>query len=388
MAPNETTAQRWKWPLTIGLIVIAPMVYAVCPPQFQEEWVQPMFQAATTTLKGAVSSVDSTLSAQLETESQRLTSAIAVLTKQKALVANQVATSSHNSAQQTATAMNVLSQTERVKAARFDYGGEFGQGYSPCAVYATRQVMANRDAEMHEELGTRVMSEIAAAPGRYADPVQAQADQLKAHQGFCTADQVASGLCNAVGAMPGADLTVATLFQPAMEGETLYNAKVAFINNAVGLPDGPVPTYAANSGTAAAYELAKSKKDAMVSPAMTALKAIQLDYSGVNAAHGGTDLPLATYYDNEVKRYAGNSPENATWARVMSAQNERGALVELLKIKALDLSIQGRQYGQYEQMEAMLAALTATEINTSGSVNQTNTASERATRQQVMRAVQ
>lgn len=388
MAKQETPAQRWKWPVTFGLVALAPIVYAYCPPQFQENMVEPAFKAATATLKAAIKTVDASLSSTLSVESERLTSAIAVLTKQKALVANQIANSSHNAAQQTATALNVLSQTERVKAARFDYGGEFGQGYSPCAVYATRQVMANRDAEMHEELGQRVMSEIAAAPGRYADPVQAQADQLKAHQAFCTADQMASGLCKTEGQLPGADLTVATLFQPAMEGEPLYNAKVAFINNAVGLPDGPVPSYAANSAAASAYELAKSKKDAMVSPALASLKAIQLDYSGVNAAHGGTDLPLATYYDNEVKRYAGNSPENETWARVMSAQNERGALVELLKIKALDLSMLGREYQQYDRIEAMLAALTATEINTSGNVNQTDTAAERATKQQVMRAVQ
>lgn len=389
MRYNESQeARRWKAAFAITLVLSATWAYAkYCPPQYQENWVAPQFMNATMVLNKAIMAVDAALSAQLEINSQRLISAIAVLTKQKAVAANQIADSSRIASQQVATSLNVLAQTERVKQARFEYGGEFGQGYSPCKVYAARQVIANRDADMATERRARVMSEVVAAPGRYVDPIQGQRALIEANKDFCTQDQVASGLCKTVGAIPGASLTVATLFEPAMEGEKLYAAKVAFVNNMVGTPDGPVPAAAGSSPSAAAYSLAKARKDALISPAITSLKEIQLDYSGVTGTETGKDIPLAMHFRNEVKRYAGNSDEYDAWARVMSAQNERGALVELLKIKALDLAIQEKQYRQYERMEAMLAALVALEVQSSGLQNQTAYAAELAARQNVTNAI-
>lgn len=386
---NESQeARRWKAAFGITLVLSSTWAYAAyCPPQYQENWVAPQFQNATKVLNQAISAVDKALSAQLEMNSQRLTSAIAVLTKQKAMAANQIADSSRTASQQVATSLNVLAQTERVKQARFDYGGEFGQGYSPCKVYSTRQVIANRDADMATERWARVMSEVVAAPGRYVDPIQGQRALIEANKDFCTQDQVDSGLCKTVGAIPGASLTIATLFEPAMEGEKLYDAKVAFVNNMVGVPDGSVPTAAGSSPATAAYSLAKIRKDALISPAIASLKEIQLDYSGVTGTETGKDIPLAVHFRNEVKRYAGNSAEYDAWARVMSAQNERGALVELLKVKALDLSIQEKQYRQYERIEAQLAALVSLEVQSSGSQNQTAVAAERAAKQNVTNAI-
>ena len=189
------------------------------------------------------------------------------------------------------------------------------------------------------------------------------------------------------GSMPGADLTVATLFEPAMEGETLYEAKVGFVNNIAGLPDGPVPASAGKSSAAEDYALSKARKDALVSPALSSLKAIQLDYSGVEGKETGSDLPLAVHFRNEVKRYSGNTAEYDSWARVMAAQNERGALVELLKIKALDLAIQEKQYRQYESMEAQLASLVSLEVTAGGAQARTSQAASDAAKQNVKQSV-
>jgi len=380
-------ARKWKYGFGISVGLCSTLAWAYCPPQYQETVVEPAFTAATQTLNAAVSAVDASLSALLETESQRLTSALAVMTKQKALAANTIAESGRNTAQQTATALNVMAQTERVKQARFDYGGEFGQGFSPCKVYATRTLMSNRDADMTTEVRQRIKSEVVAAPGVYAPPIAAQSAMVKARQPFCTQDQADSGLCKTVGSMPGADLSVATLFEPAMEGEPLYQAKVAFVNNIAGVPDGPVPESAGKSVAAADYQLSKARKDALVSPALAALKKIQLDYSGVSGTETGSDLPLAQHFRNEVKRYSGNSPEYDSWAKVMSAQNERGALVELLKIKALDLTLQEKQYRQYEQMESQLASLVAQQVTASGAEEQTAQAASNAAKQNVKNSV-
>ncbi|MGS0567082.1 hypothetical protein [Xanthomonas oryzae] len=384
-APSE--ARRWRGAVVVTTLLTCGVAYAYCPPQYVNEWVAPYFVQATQTLNGQINAVDTMLSQQLNLNSERLTSAVAVLTKQKAVAANQVADASRNTAQQTATALNVLAQTERVKAARFDFGAEFGQGYAPCRVYAARRVISEQDAEQGLRRRQAVMQEVYAAPGRYADPIAAQHQLIADNAPFCTQDQVDSGLCKSVGEIPGASLSFSTMFQPSMEGERLNDAKVAFVNNIAGLPDGPVPKTAASTPAAAAYSLAKSRKDAVISPALTTFKELQLEYSGGEVEHGGTSLPLGVHFRNEVNRYAGNSPEHTDWAKVMSSQNERGALVELLKVKALNLAIQERQYRQYERMEANLAALVAMEVGDTELGRLQTNASQRASRQSAAEAV-
>lgn len=334
-----------------------------CPPQYQENFVQPMFLSATGAIEAEISSIDATLSAELELYSQRINSAVAVLAKQKALVANQTADANRTAAQTTATALNALSQAQRVKEARFEYGAEFGQGYQPCAIYAGRNLMANRDAEMAEERRVRIMSELVAAPGRYSDPVQAEQNLAQEHrQYFCTSDQVKSGMCESVGPMAGASVAAATLFQPVMEADSLYRAKVAFGNNLTGPPDAPVPAAAAGSPAGVAYALAKAQKDSLESPALASVKEIQLEYTGVDAAHGGSDIPMAVRLEREVQRYLGNTADYDSWTKAMAGQNTRGLMVELLKEKALDLVLLERQYRQYERMEANLATLVAGQL--------------------------
>jgi hypothetical protein len=357
-------------------------VGAYCPPQYQENFVEPMFSSAESALKASVKAVDKALSADLKYYSERLTSAVAVLTKQKAVAANQIADANRTSGQMTAQSLNVLAQTERVKRARFEFGGEFGQGYQPCTVYAGRNLLANREAEMGSERRTRMMSEVLAAPGKYGDTTQAMSQLAKEHrENFCTTDQVNSGMCSSAGSMAGKSVNVATLFEPVMEGEPLYKAKIAFVNNVMPLPDSPIPQGAANTPAAATYALAKAQKDALMSPALTSFKELQLEYSGIDSSHSGSDIPLATRMEREVKRYLGNTPEYESWTKTMSAQNSRGLLVEMLKVKALDLVLLERQYRQYERMEASLATIVAGEMRKLS--ERTDAAATQAARQDV-----
>ena len=349
-----------------GMSVSSSALAAVCPPQYQESWVAPQFVNATAVLNASLQSVDASLSAQLLFQSERLNSAIAVLTKQKSVAASQLADVNRTTAQQVATGLGVLAQTERVKTARFDYGGEFGQGFSPCEVYATRSVMASRDADMVGELNNRVQTEVLAAPGRYASRIEAAAQLFKDNQASCTADMVKAGLCATVGATPGASMSLATLFETADEGDPVYKAKNAFINNVVGLPDPPLDTL--QGPAQEAYMLAKARKDAVLSPAVASFKSLQLEHSGVEGGETGQGVPLGQMFRDEVARYAGGTQANEAWSRVMAAQNERGAMVEILKIKSLDLAIQVRQLRQYERMEASLAALVAAETQANSAV--------------------
>lgn len=351
-----------KFAIGSSLMLASMVAYAYCPPQYQEQMVLPGFATAYTSIKAALTSVDASLSLLLQSESQRLSSAIAVLTKQKALAANQIADVQVNSGKMLATGMGTISQAERVKRARFEYGGEFGQGYQPCKISAERAVIATRNADMADQTAARVKSEIMAAPGQYMARDSARAKIIQAHKTYCTDDEVSSGLCQSTGTQPGADTSATTLFEPVMDGEAGYQAKVDFVNNAAGLPDEPIPQGAAGTSQAQAYVLAKTRKDALVSPALTALKDIQVETSGIDGMESGKELPLSKLYEDQVKRYFGNSDEYNNWTKTLAVQNERGVLVETLKVKALNLALKAKLYKQYETMEAQLATLTATEL--------------------------
>lgn len=333
-----------------------------CPPQYQEGSVEPMFVSAEQALNESVQAVDWSLSAQLVAMSEQVNSALAVLTKAKAMSAHQVSDAQRVSAQMTAVALEAVARSERVKEAVFEYSPAFGQGVGPCRVSPVRNLMTNRDAVMDEERRVRLQAEVAAAPGRYVDPESAARALAAEHrERFCTADQARSGLCPRAGPLAGKSLSAATLFEPVMESDPVYGAKVAFVNQVAPLPDAPIPAGAAGDPTVAAYVAAKAAKDARVSVALASLKEVQLEYSGVDAAHGGADIPVSVRIENEVRRYGGNSEEAVQWTRALAMQNMRGLLVEDLKVKALDLYILERQYRQYERWEALLSVLVARE---------------------------
>jgi hypothetical protein len=262
-----------------------------------------------------------------------------------------------------ATSLQAMAVNDRVKKAQMKYSAEFGQGYDPCKVLSTRTNIMTRMEDMRDERTGRVATEVRAASGKFAKPTEAQKDAIEENKPFCTQDQVDSGLCDRVGQYQGASANAGTLFAPAAEGEDLYAAKVAFVNNIVGLPDGEIPAEVGKTPLGAEYMMAKAKKDARLSVATTILKQVQLEHSSVAGAHTGQDLPLAEHFDNEVKRYAGDSDDYLNWSTSLAAQDQRGVLVEILKVKALDVALQHRQYEQYSQMEAALASLVASEAD-------------------------
>jgi hypothetical protein len=335
----------------------------ICPPQYEDDMVSPMFTASKEAHNAAIESMDETLGQTLSDGKDQVVSAVAVLTKQKALAANQIADAMRVSHQQVATSLQAMAVNDRVKKAQMKYSAEFGQGYDPCKVLSTRTNIMTRMEDMRDERTGRVATEVRAASGKFAKPTEAQKDAIEENKPFCTQDQVDSGLCERVGQYQGASANAGTLFAPAAEGEDLYAAKVAFVNNIIGLPDGEISPDVGKTPLGAEYMMAKAKKDARLSVATTILKQIQLEHSSVTGAHTGQDLPLAEHFDNEVKRYSGDSDDYLDWSTSLAAQDQRGVLVEILKVKALDLALQHRQYEQVSQMEAALASLVASEAD-------------------------
>jgi hypothetical protein len=111
------------------------------------------------------------------------------------------------------------------------------------------------------------------------NPHKAQEAMLQAHNEFCTTSQAASGLCGAAGENAGLSLQASTLFTTAAPDTAMARAQNALINNMVGLPDAPIDGRIAKTSAGQDYVMAKLAKDALTSPAITSLKAIQAQYS-------------------------------------------------------------------------------------------------------------
>ena len=112
-----------------------------------------------------------------------------------------------------------------------------------------------------------------------------------------------------------------------------------------------------------AAALAKTQKDALMSPAINALQNLSANYSTADTDHtGASKSSVMGQYKIQVNRYFGGTEENEKWTKTLTAQAERGLLVEQLKMKALNLSIATQKYKQYEMMESQLAALVALEV--------------------------
>ena len=83
--PTGGGMSRFQRRVVVGFtgLSVAVSAYAWCPPQYQEAWVYPAFAWSASTITGTITAMDLALSAQLWFQSERLISAVAILTKQK-----------------------------------------------------------------------------------------------------------------------------------------------------------------------------------------------------------------------------------------------------------------------------------------------------------------
>lgn len=321
--------------------------------------------------------MDYALSLRLRTNAWLTDQSLITLSKQRAYSGKQIADATRITAQTVANARQAMTIKRRETRAAFDYGAAYGQGYNPCNQTAFRQALAARQVDMDAARAEAVTSEVLAGPGNYRSPVEARQELLDMNRKFCTQDQVDAGFCESVGGFPGAAVDVATLFESTGQDDAINEAKKGVINNMVGLPDDVVPKGAQDSASANAYVLDKARKDALASPAINSLKAIELEHSGTDGTETGEAESVAAMFGEEVKRYSGNSPKHQKWSSMLRGQNEHGLMIELLRAQGFKLAIMLREYQQKERMEAMLAALVANEMQSDGTESSTQVNAER-----------
>ena len=377
--------------------------------------------SAENAIKSALNSYDLKLAQSLETHEASIMGALAILTKQKEIAADYISISEDKSNQVLATVIGETAKMNEIKEV-IENNSAKGQGHNPCQVSAEQSELSEATTEADASVYGTINQEISAAPGKYAPRDQIMAQRTVIHDAnYCTADQAASGLCRGEAPRAAKSLKAATLFTPSNGSDTVHEDKVAFINNVVGFPAQPLSQSQAKTVGGAAYVGNVHRLNAIRSPAMTALKQIQAEYTAYGdqnhfheeedddddhegeidatseknqalkatqaqreadeALEGGAAantaeaskaeldkdaLPVILQLEKQVARYLGNGPEYKKWNETLISQNDRGLLKEILQIKGLKLFLQAREYEQLMSLEAMMAATVAADLRRSG----------------------
>lgn len=364
--PKRSTAKMGWLGLSLALVSGSSFAYycaAVGNPAAMAS-LKALLTQADTSEGMAIQALDTTVNSAIEVQTERLSTAIKILTKQDALSSQSISDNSNRNAQSFVAAYQAVRQAQAMKEAEISYGAT-GQGYKTCEVLADRESAADDLKAAEKSILNRVGTEVVAAPGVYLNRHQAQKGMLQAHNEFCTQAQAASGLCN-VGTNPGLNLQGATLFTPSISGSVVYRAQNGLINNMVGLPDTPIDQKLAKTSAGQDYMMAKLAKDATVSPAISSLKAIQAQYSPTVSVSGSAHdtanrLAPMQHLEKSVSRYLGTGEEYKSWAKAQAVKDERGLMVDNLVLMSEILNLQNLQYKSNERKEAVLASLVSTE---------------------------
>lgn len=336
-----------------------------------------LLQQADAVESAALRALDSNLSLGIKKQQDDVTTAIKILTKQEAVSAQGISDNAHKNAQSLVTAYQAVKQSEQMKKAQFEFGAH-GQAFKACEVLSDREQAQQDNKSADSSILNKVGSEVIAAPGVYMNPHKAQEAMLQAHNEFCTTSQAASGLCGAAGENASLSLQASTLFTTAAPDTAMARAQNALINNMVGLPDAPIDGKIAKTSAGQDYVMAKLSKDALTSPAITSLKAIQAQYSpvaggGTNSHDSSTKLAPMQHLEKSVARYLGSGQDYKDFAKSQAIKDERGLMVDGLIQGTERLNLQYQQYKSNERKEAVLAALVSAESKLSdGSIEVTD----------------
>lgn len=306
-----------------------------------------------------MTAMDVAVAAAYGFEQEQISSAMRVFVKQMSVSANMVAENTVKVAQTEAAVEQARIQKERIIETNERLGPQ-GQGHKVCTVLAERQEVAKVATTNTKNIPGMVSETVHAAPGAYGNPHQTQMAMNQNHaMKYCTPAQAASGFCSASTDQAGWDVQTSTLFTPTTVDSSVHDAQNALINNMVGLPDAPVPEAFKGSPAASNYLALKQKKDAIISPAINSLKAIQAEYTGLPTTESTSKVSPMRAIEDQVKRYLGSGEEYKSWNQTLVSGSESGIMKELLQVQALDLYLQARQYKQYEREELLLAGIVA-----------------------------
>lgn len=321
-----------------------------------EAWTQAQIISLTTSATTSITTFGSTFATNLQSKFEQIISAVSVATKQEALSSNQISDASIRTAQSLVSAISAQKDNEFVATAVLDYGPSTGQGFDPCGVQAKNTTLDLAFSNLSAAAYTRI-SATDVAPGQHVDSTaQAMQQRLQTHRDqFCTQAEADQNLC-VLSDLPGGDTNAALLFEPAPENSPAAQARTAYIQHVLGEPDQRLFPEAGATPAGQAYLLQKNRKDALLS--IPAHSLAMIDAANTQSADFG-NRSANEIMKLRVNQYFGGA-EAQQWASVLTAQTQRGLLVEAAKMAGLETWIHSRQYEQNQRMEANLAALLLT----------------------------
>jgi hypothetical protein len=344
----------------VGLTLLSfagAVVASGCPAVVDSVWRAGLASAQssiTAALNGMVNAIGTERAFNL----QRITGALRVLNEQINSSANNSNQQMLAAKQASASVQTDIYNYKAISTTLLDYDPVTGQGYNPCVEQDRSKNINIALGEASNDMQEKVIREIDAAPGAFVPSRGAViAQRMKdASNLYCTADEVASGLCSTPGSMAGKDLDPANFFTSALGGSPQSNAKSALLNNMFGLPAVALPASAVSTPVGQAFLDEKRTSDAVNSVAQASLKSIQSWTESRSSTGGSTDSQsVLDALSSKVDTYAGGADYD-NWATSQASQSERGLLLELAKMEALDLSMGYMEYQSEERREASEAA--------------------------------
>lgn len=291
-----------------------------------------------------------------------LNEAVKVATAQESIATTQIAKADKNARQLSVDYKAAVQASNDIMDAKLKFGGQTGQGYSPCLVLAKNTQLDKGMSAANAEALAKV-DELDNAPGAVADSALTALQRRDEHHknNFCTPEEKEAGKCSTVSSMPGSDSNAATLFVSSKPGSLMSEAKIATRQNILGSPVLSLPAAGGQSIAGQAYLAAVNHKTALSAfPALTLAKldAMSQVRDDLKDEKGNPQSANDMLF-NAVGRYYGG-PEAAEWNKSMIQQQPRGMLVELAKIEGLGAWMDYHEYEDYQLMAGNIAALTLT----------------------------
>ena len=335
----------------VGLSFTASAAYAACggtegivvgqTQTLVQTIAQKMLDGAVAVVKQSILSTDRTLSA------------MKVVVKQESASSEKKMLAMRGAGEALATTYSSQKASEQV----YDiYNRYRSQGFDPCGTSTLTKQLKVQEVKAGQSAVQRVNTEVDAAPGRFADPAAVLQSRIAEHkQLFCTQQEKDAGLCSAVGQLPGGDSNGSLLFVDAQPTAVETKAKNAFINNLFGLP-APAAAYVGKENTpeAQAAMADKHRVDALNSIAMFSMKTIQADHE----IDPSTGKSYAGVLKERVGMYFG-SDASTKWAQSLAAQEQRGVLVDMVKMEGVALKLAQRRIMQNARIEGNMSGLLA-----------------------------
>lgn len=318
-----------------------------------ESWTIAQIAALSTSVATNIATFGSTFGLNMAAKFEMLISAIAIATKQESVSAGVVSDGAKDSAEQLVNAVRAQRQNDQVTRAYLDFNPQTGQGYQPCLVASQNRTLDGAFDSVGATANARVAS-LDVAPGRMVSSTgAAMAQRLSDHRSnFCSQAEATAGLCS-VSELPGGDTNAALLFEPTAPSSLKQQAQTAYIQHVLGAPDATIQKTAGLSPQGQAYMLSKNSKDALLSIPAYSLSMVQAANTQSPDLQGKSPNEVLKL---RVNQYFGGK-EAESWSSTLTAQSERGLMVEAVKMGGLEVWLHHKQYQQNQRLEMNLAAL-------------------------------